>query len=313
MTIDLCGMQLEHPVMNAGGTAKSLEELRALFNSAASARVIGSQTGVKATTGNPQPNEFLDPAGVYMLNSKGLPDLGVGYYARDDISQALFDLTTDTVGAPVILSLAPKGGHADMDALLKLAHIWSVNALELNLSCPNVWDASGNQQQLACFNPLAVRESVSALADFLRQYQTDDWPVGLKVSPYSDPVQLKQIAQVIIDLSRQPGMPRLYVVTSNTFPNALALRPDGQSEISVRYGGMSGPALKPIALGQVSQWAEALHPMNIPVVGVGGISSGQDVADYLAAGAVAVQVGTHFWNRGARVFEEIVAEWVALP
>lgn len=314
MTIDLCGMQLEHPVMNAGGTAKSLAEIRALMQSAASAKVIGSLKGVNTeTAGNPEPNEFLDPRGAYMLNAKGLPEGGLAYYARDDIHEALFDLMTEASGTPIVLSMAPKAGLKYLDQLLMLAHIWGVDALELNLSCPNVWDASGNQQQLICFNPQAVRENVSALVDLLRQYEADDWPVGLKVSPYSDPTLLKQIAQVVVELSRMPGMPRLYVVTSNTYPNALALKSDGSSEISVRYAGMSGPALKPIALGQVSQWMEALDRTDIPVVGVGGISSGQDVADYLAAGAVAVQVGTHFWNRGACVFEEIVSEWVALP
>lgn len=312
MSIDLCGMTLEHPLMNAAGPGKSLQDIQRIFRSAVSAPVLGSFTGTKRErTGNPEPNEFHSSDGIFMLNSKGLPDPGLIYYSRDDVYAELSDLMLRDP-RPVILSMAPQNGLADMEDLLKLAHIWSVQGLELNLSCPNVWDASGNQKQLACFNRRAIIESLSALADLLRRFEIHDWPVGIKVSPYSDPMTLEWMAQTIIELSRHPGMPRLYVVTSNTFPNALALDRRGKSVISVKYAGMSGPALKPIALGQTSMWAEALDRTGIPVVGVGGIRTGQDVADYLHAGATAVQVGGHYWQRGERVFEEILAEWLAL-
>ena len=84
--------------------------------------------------------------------------------------------------------------------------------------------------------------------------------------------------------------------------------------MSSKYGGYSGPAYKPIALGQVYQWVEALRDCGsqIPVVGVGGISSGRDVADFLAVGATAVQVGTSYWRAGQRSVEPIVAEWLDL-
>ena len=110
-------------------------------------------------------------------------------------------------------------------------------------------------------------------------------PIWVKLSPYSDPGLLKEVAEVI----NEAPPPVAAVVTCNTFPNAYA----GKGAISPMGGlaGLSGPALKPIALGQVVQFRKHLKE-EIDVIGVGGITTGNDAVDFFEAGAKAVQCTT---------------------
>ncbi|MBX6389070.1 MAG: dihydroorotate dehydrogenase, partial [Frankia sp.] len=137
-------------------------------------------------------------------------------------------------------------------------------------------------------------------------------PYGVKISPFSDPEALAGLADVLAKQGGAPGGggPR-YVVAVNTFPNALAYDTDGRRPaIDVELAGMAGPALRPIALGQVRQLRRLL-PAEIDIVGAGGITTGRDVADFLRSGASAVQLATAYFNRDAdpAVFGEIAADW----
>jgi dihydroorotate dehydrogenase (fumarate) len=101
-------------------------------------------------------------------------------------------------------------------------------------------------------------------------------------------------------------------VGCNTFPNGLALRPDGRPAVDVGFGGVSGAAMKPVALGQVAQ-LRALLPDAVDVVGCGGVRSGRDVADLLAVGASATGLATAFWDAGEDpgVFGDLLADWLS--
>lgn len=312
MTIELCGMELEHPVMIASGMVKTLAELESAVNSSASAIVIGTLTGsFEERLGNPEPRWLYDPDRGYMVNAMGLPELGLRYYWEHDLEfLRLLDLARER-GKKIILSVAPLGDfEGDLQQLISLAGRWSVDAIELNLGCPNVW-GSGEQKAIASFDLAGMRRQIN--------FVLNHWKgrVGLKVSPYSNPLELRATAQMIADDTWNEKLgyrDRIYIVTSNTFPNAIVMQ-DGKPYLSTTLGGFSGPAFLPIALGQVYQWVEALKGFDslIPVVGVGGITSGQDVADFLACGATAVQAAAYYWNYGANSIERIVAEWVALP
>ncbi len=312
MTIDLCGMQLEHPVTIAPGMVKTLADLEAAVNSSASAIVIGSLTGsLDGRVGNPEPRSHYDNERGYMVNAMGLPEPGLQYY-WDHESEFLQLLELARARSKkIILSIAPLGDFDEsLRHLIELAVEWEVDAVELNLGCPNVW-GDGTQKTIASFDRNGmIRQIASALSL---------WPFwfGLKMSPYSNPEELKAAAKMIADYTRNPMLGyrhRLYIVTANTFPNAIVMQ-GGKPYLSTVLGGFSGPAYLPIALGQVYQWVEALKSFDspIPVVGVGGISSGQDVADFLACGATAVQVAADYWHRSSSTIERIVAEWIALP
>jgi dihydroorotate dehydrogenase (fumarate) len=101
------------------------------------------------------------------------------------------------------------------------------------------------------------------------------------------------------------------VVSCNTFPIGLVLRDDGRPAIDVGFGGVSGAAMKPVALGQVSQLC-ALLPDVVDVVGCGGVRTGRDVRDLLATGAVATGLATAFWDAGEDpgVFADLLADWL---
>ena len=209
-------------------------------------------------------------------------------------------------GKKIILSIALlEADDVVLGRLLDLARLWRVDAIELNLGCPNVW-GGGQQKMIASFDAESVRFQVSWVAQ--------EWggPLGLKMSPYSNPAELESMAELLANLCRRYD-DRVYIATSNTFPNALAMV-RGKPALAMRYAGFSGPAYLPIALGQASQWAEKLQKLGseIQVVGVGGITTGQDVADFLMVGATAVQVGAQFVERGPTVFERIVADWAQL-
>ncbi len=135
-----------------------------------------------------------------------------------------------------------------------------------------------------------------------------DANILVKLSPFSNPADLSEVASVL-------GESKLVkaVVTCNTFPNAFAIDGDGDPWISPGGGlaGMAGPALKPIGMGQVKQFRAQL-PERIQIVGVGGIRSGQDVLDYLRAGADAVAIATSLVEEGPAVFSRILSEYVDL-
>lgn len=311
MTINLCGMELDHPVTIASGMVKTLAELEAAVNSSASAIVIGSLTGsLDERPGNPEPRSHYDPDRGYMVNAMGLPELGLQYYwDNQDEFLRLLELARER-GKKIILSIAPlENFDRDVRRLLHLAATWKVDAIELNLGCPNVW-GSGEQKAIASFDLNGMKQQIALVVNL--------WTgrVGLKMSPYSNPQELHAAARMIADYTwnhRLGLSDRIYIVTSNTFPNALVMQ-GGKPYLSTKLGGFSGPAFLPIALGQVYQWVEALkgYDSSIPVVGVGGITSGQDVADFLACGATAVQVAADYWHRSSSTIERIVAEWVAL-
>lgn len=304
--ITIRGVQFDHPVMNAAGMVKSADELATVIRSSSSAALFGTLTG-QLRPGNDEPRFAFDDDRQFSINAMGLPDRGPSYYG-DGESSPWGDIFSEasTSDKPIILSVAPLGDFkSSMDCLIGWANAWSVDIIELNLGCPNVWGLDGIQKRIASFDLDGMMRQIEYLASI--------WagPIWLKLSPYSDPVQLQETAAFFAHL--EPGLrSRLVVVTSNTFPNGMLMAARGKPYLSVRYGGFAGPAFKAIALGQVTQWVEALVGTEIPVIGVGGVKTGQDVVDYLSAGAVAVQIGTHFYLNGARVFHQVLQEYANL-
>lgn len=164
--------------------------------------------------------------------------------------------------------------------------------IEANLGCPNVWSDSG-QKPIAAFD-LDVMEAVITE---MRGALPRNCPFDLKLSPYSDPNLLKAVAKMLAFYK-----PRA-IITANTFPNGVA-----NIDTPGGYGGIGGNAMHVIALGQVAQFVEALEDTEIKVVGVGGVDSGARLLSMRKVGASAVQIGTAFGERGARIFSDILQE-----
>lgn len=304
----LCGVELEHPIINAAGTCKTVEEVAALARGAVAAVVVGSVTR-EARAGNAG-NVYW--AGTdFSLNALGLPNRGLAYYV--DHLPAMVELAHAS-GKPLAVSVAgfSAAEYAEMAAAAAVA---GADLVELNLACPNVWDG-GSQKRIACFD-LRQTDAICAgveraLADLAAGGGVTAPPFGVKISPFSDPVALAELAAIIARRAAEPGGPR-FVTAVNTFPNALVMDSSHRPVVNMGLAGLSGAALRPVGLGQVRQ-LRGLLPDNVEIIGVGGIGSGRDVVDYLAAGASAVALATAFWNRGEDpgVFGDILSDWVDL-
>jgi dihydroorotate dehydrogenase (fumarate) len=288
-------------ITNAAGDCKTLEQVQELARAPLDAVTLGSILH-QNRPGNEGETFWLcdEPKaeGSWALNSRGLPCPGKFYYDGERKLGAMWNALNDT-GKQFRISIA---GFSPEDYEKTAAMAAGLaDELEINLGCPNVW-GEGGQKPIASFDLDLTKEIVNRVHR-LRPLL----PLAVKLSPYSDPLMLARMAELIKTLPVQA------VVTCNTFPNALAFRKNGKQAISVGAGlaGLSGPALKPIALGQVRQFRDLL-PSEIKVVGVGGIRSGQDVLDFVRAGADSVQVGTHWMHYGAKVFGEIMSEYADL-
>jgi dihydroorotate dehydrogenase (NAD+) catalytic subunit len=282
MRTEIGPLRLEHPVINGSGTFDPLAARRA-FGDALTREFPFSMFVSKTITpapraGNPPPRIFETPAG--MINSIGLPNKGLeGFLAQDLLQLA-------ELPVPLCVSVMATS-HDEFRRLVgAVAARDEAGALELNISCPNV--DSG----------LIVGERASETLSLLEAVRSiTAKPLIVKLTPnVADPTAVALAAE-------EGGADAVSLV--NTL-KATAIAPDGlEPWLGADRGGLSGPAIRPVALEQVRQVAAAV---SIPVIGMGGIESGRDALDFLAAGARAIAVGTANFRdplAGARVRAEL--------
>jgi dihydroorotate dehydrogenase (fumarate) len=279
--------------MNAAGTCKNLEDVKKLSRSATSAIVVGSIT-MEARPGNEGNVYWSTPD--YALNSLGLPNPGQSYYKQNlpQMSRISHD-----AGKPLFVSVAgfePK----EYARLSELAFEGGADLMELNLGCPNVW-VGNTQKQIASYDSSLIDEILSLVESAVGEGAI----ISVKLSPFSDP-QERVEAVLIIKSYRMVKS----VTAINTFPNALeynGLKP------AITFGsglaGLSGPALRPIALGEVQQ-LRPLLPDSTQIIGVGGITRGSDIWKFLNLGASAVQIATRYLDKGERIFSDLLEDLV---
>lgn len=276
--------------MNAAGTCKILEDVEKLSRSASAAIMVGSIT-VKPRTGNS--GDVYWAGSMFSLNSLGLPNRGALYY-REVLPEMV--AVAHSEGKPLFVSVAGFSPEEYAD-LAELAFRGEVDIVELNLGCPNVWQGS-TQKRIACFDPAIVAEVLRCVEEKVGA----DAKVSIKISPFSDPFALAEVAQVI-------GASKLAkaVTTVNTFPNAFSY--NGAKPRITPGGGLAGFAMKPICLGQIRQ-LRGLLPEHIQIIGVGGITHGEDIREYRESGAVATQVATAYLERHEQVFSSLLDEFL---
>ncbi|MEK7607221.1 MAG: dihydroorotate dehydrogenase [Patescibacteria group bacterium] len=298
----VAGVQLAHPIMNAAGTCRTVEDVRELLQTPVAAVMVGSIT-MEPRTGNTGQTFWNGPN--YSVNSLGLPNGGMPYY-----KDALPEMVRLVHGAntPIFASVV---GFTPQEYRELAAFVLGcgVDRVELNLGCPNIW-RGGVQKEIPCFNDMAVADILAAV-----EHAIDDMvKVIVKLSPFSDLHNLEQVAAMLKRFSIVRA-----VTSCNTKPNVCEYDENGKPLIGaydavgghIISGGLSGQRLKPISLPQVKTLRCAL-PSYIKIIGVGGINSGQDVLDYIQAGAVVVQVGTALLQRGHGVFSQLLAEYIEL-
>jgi dihydroorotate dehydrogenase len=294
------------PMANAAGQVKLPHEVEPLLAVPADilpSVTLGSYT-LEKRDGNPGKTYWSDRSGApTSINALGLPNPGIDEartFLRDDIRRIRES------GKRARISIAGFG-ISDYAELLRISVGLAPDEIEVNLGCPNV-RVDGEQKPIFAFD-LEELDAVLSLTH-RRSGSLGEPDIAIKLSPYSDPFFLAEVAEVL--KARLHGYEKL--VLSNTFPNASGF--DGVSKpvmgpATDGYGGLAGRAMKHIALGQVRQFRK--HLPKTPLIGVGGISSGIDLLDMQLAGANEVQVGTAYFERGARIFPAIVAEYAEIP
>jgi dihydroorotate dehydrogenase (NAD+) catalytic subunit len=257
------GLLLRNPVMTASGTFSWGLEFARHFDVNALGGVVSKGVTMRPRAGNPQPRVAETPAG--MLNSIGLQNIGIDAVVRD---MAPLWATWDV---PVVVNIAGDSIDEFGEMARMLDGVPGVAALELNISCPNV-DVGG----------IEIGQDPAAAARATRAaVRNTDLPVIVKLTPnVTDPVLHARACE-------DEGAAAICAINT-----VLGMRVDIARRRPVlprARGGLSGPALKPIALRIVYDVARAVR---IPVIGCGGVSNGEDALEFLMAGASAVQVGT---------------------
>ncbi len=266
----LCGLRLRNPVLAASGTFGYGLEFEKLVDLESLGGFVVKGISREPIAGNKPPRIVETASG--MLNSIGLQNVGVEAFVRDKLPELA---RLDTVVVVNVFGYAPEDYVAVLEAL---ENAEGPAAYEINVSCPNT--KCGGMQFGS--DPRLLAE----VTGLCRRAVRSNRPLMIKLSPNVGDIALMAKA------AEEAGADAVSLV--NTL-QALAIDPKTRKpKIGAGMGGLSGPAIKPVALRMVYQAAQAVK---IPVVGLGGIATGEDVAEFLIAGATAVEVGTaSFWD-----------------
>jgi dihydroorotate dehydrogenase (NAD+) catalytic subunit len=282
--VDFCGLRLEHPVINGSGTFDALAARRVygdrLLEEFPFSAFVSKTITVEPRAGNEPRRLWEAPAG--MINSIGLPNKGLEGFLAEDLPR-LAELPV-----PLIVSVMGTS-HAQFSKLVDgVGGREEVAAIELNVSCPNV--ESG----------LIVGEQPTETASLLEALRPrTEKPLIVKLSPnVADPASIGVAAQ-------EGGADSVSLI--NTL-KASAIDPEtGEPGVAAGHGGLSGPAVRPVAVAQVRAVAAAVE---VPVIGMGGICDGADALEMIEAGAAVVAVGTESFRdplAGRRIAGELSA------
>ena len=269
----LCGIALKNPVIAASGTFGYGIEFASIVNLNALGGIVVKGLSRDVIKGNPEPRIWDAEAG--MINSVGLQNVGVRAFVEEKLPLLA------GVSTPIFANVFGYAIEDYVEVVRVLEDAPGIAGYELNVSCPNT--KKGGIAFAADTGMLA--EVVGAVRAVAKR------PLMVKLSP--NVTSIKPFAMA----AEQAGADAISLV--NTFISLAIDARTRKPRIGAGFGGLSGPAIKPIALRMVY---EAASVVKIPVVGIGGVSKGEDVAEYLIAGATAVEVGTAtFWDPASPV------------
>ena len=277
--------------MNAAGMCKTLDDVGRFCAAPITEVNLGSVTALPRE-GNSGTTFWIDDATGASLNALGLPNPGLEWY------RAQMPGIAERVHASGKRLRVSVAGFSVEDYRVLVAGLAGsdIDTIEVNLSCPNVWDGV-DQKPVFALDP-GLTETICRMAGDLAPRRM---ALAIKLAP-SDPMLLKRLAAIVVESGRIGE-----VVAVNTIPNAFAFDDGGRQAMGGNgLAGLGGRPLKPVALGHVKQ-LRTLLPARVSIVGVGGVFEGRDVFDYINAGAAGVQVGTACYAYGAGVFQDIVA------
>ena len=282
MTVAFCGIELDHPIINASGTFDALAAQRAfgesLHHDFPFSAFVTKTVTLKPRQGNPPPR--LWELGAGLINSIGLPNKGLERFLAEDLPQLA------TLPAPVIVNVMGFSQDEVAELVTALDEPDDAVALELNVSCPNV--KTGLVMGADPAETRSLLERVRPLTDK---------PLIVKLTPNATDVA------AVARAAEDGGASALSLI--NTL-RGMAFEPvTGRPWLGGETGGVSGPAVRAVALAQVRAVAEAV---DLPIVGMGGVGRGRDALDLMRSGANLVAIGTENFRdpaAGLRIAAEL--------
>lgn len=263
LSVTVAGLNLKNPVMTASGTFGYAREFESLMDLNRLGAIVVKGLALKPVKGNPPPRIVETACG--MLNAIGLENVGVDSFAADKMP------FLRTLAPPIIANIYGTSVEEYAALAERLDGIDGVAAVEVNISCPNV-KAGG---VVFGVDPVAAERVVRAVRERTRK------PLIVKLSPNVTDIS------VIARSAEAGGADALSLI--NTITGMAIDIETRRPRLANITGGLSGPAIKPVALRMVWQVARTAR---VPVIGIGGIMRGEDAVEFLLAGATAVQVGT---------------------
>ena len=296
LSIDLAGVRLPNPMMTASGCAANGREMHRFIDVSELGAFVTKSVKLDPVSGRGTPRMAETPSG--MLNSIGLQGPGVTAFVEKDLAWL------HSIGARVVVSIA--GNTASefarvARAVVRSPYASAVAAIEVNISCPNV----ANRGLVFACDPAGAHKVMT----LVREEVPRGLPMLAKLSP--DVTDIVQIADTVLKAGAH-GLTMINT-TLGVAIDTERLRP----HLVAATGGLSGPAIRPMAVRAIWQVAGAMREGRIkqaPIVGVGGVRHGRDALELVAAGATAVQVGTAAFNdptaphRVGVELEELLAE-----
>jgi len=294
MSVALGGARLPNPLMTASGCAANGRELHRFFDVGCLGAFVTKSVMAQPRSGRGTPRMAETPSG--MLNSIGLQGPGIAAFVEHDLPWL------KSVGARALVSIAgsSSGEFADVAAALRASDAFdAVVGVEVNISCPNV----ANRGLVFACDPLASAKVIA----LVREQLPRDTPVFAKLSP--DVTDIVSIASACV----KAGASGLTMI--NTLLGMAIDTDRMRPQLGGITGGLSGPGIRPVAVRAVWQVRAAMFEgrfPTVPIIGVGGVRTGRDALELVAAGASAVQVGTASFNdptapvRVLRELEEIL-------
>jgi dihydroorotate dehydrogenase (NAD+) catalytic subunit len=282
LSVEFCGLELAHPIINASGTFDAIAARRAfgepLIERFPFAAFVSKTVTLEPRQGNPTPRLWEVPGGL--INSIGLPNKGLEGYLEHDLPELA------TLPVPLIVNVMGSSRDQVAELIGAFAEREEVAALELNVSCPNVHTG---------LTMGADSGEIEALLHRVRPLTGK--PLIVKLTPNATDVP------AVARAAEHAGADAVSLI--NTL-RGMALDPrTGQPWLGGVTGGVSGPAVRAIALAQVYAVAQAVE---IPIVGMGGVAGGADALDLMRAGASLVAVGTESFRdpaAGLRIASEL--------
>ena len=288
MSTRIAGLRLPNPVMTASGCAAAGRELGLFIDVTALGAVVTKSIFLSARAGRPTPRMAETPSG--MLNSIGLQGPGIESFVEKDLAWLVDQ------GARPIVSIAGDSTGEYIELARRLRATGVVAALEVNISCPNV----ENRGLVFACDP----DSAARVIAGVRRETVPGVPVLAKLT--ADVTDIVQVARACVDAGAD-GLSLINTLLGLTI-DATTLRPS----LAGVTGGLSGPAMRPVALRCVYQVHAAMP--DVPIVGIGGVRTGADALEFVAAGASAVQVGTAVFgdpHAPTRILRELTEELAA--